>query len=257
MTCYQLMQEIEATVTFSLPDLQISGDQPATVHESTARYLESGPNGEIAFEYRPEAHLEGSLFMFKNSQYADEQIPVVATFYQAVLSGLTPVSEASLTGAENRERLFNASQAYYRRYMAQAISRNMRTVVNSSVSPVLTGTYYNPLNPRIFQNHPSKLALQIILGVMVLCGALAYFFSDMSHTLPHNPCSIAGTMSLLAGSEVCSRAETFSQMTDKEFKEDGWLFSLGWWPSKAGEPHRYGIDFESLGLTRNLIGLDR
>jgi hypothetical protein len=140
--------------------------------------------------------------------------------------------------------------------MAQAISRNMRTATNASVSPVLTGTYYNPLDPRIFQNHPSKLALQIILGVMVLCGALAYFLSDMSHTLLPNPSSIAGTMSLLAGSQVYSRAETFSRMTDKEFKEDGWRFGLGWWPSETGKPYRYGIDIESLGLTRNLIGSD-
>jgi hypothetical protein len=51
--------------------------------------------------------------MFKNSEYADEEFPDVVAFYQAVLFGLIPVSEASLTGAENCERLFNASQAYY------------------------------------------------------------------------------------------------------------------------------------------------
>ena len=107
---------------------------------------------------------------------------MVSTFYQAVLSGETPTSEASLIGTENHERLFNASQPYYQRYMAQAISRDMRTTaVNTSASPSLViGTYYSPLKQRVFQNHPSKLALQIILGSMVLCGTLAYLFSDMA-----------------------------------------------------------------------------
>ena len=218
MTCYQLIEEIDATVSFTLPGLQISLASPPIVHGSTAQYLRARPNGELAFQYRTQANLDGMLYMFNNKTYANPTGAVVSTFHQAMLFGRTPTMEASLIGPDNHERLFNASQAYYRRYMAQVISQNMRTTITpstgslttspSSPATELTGTYYNPLHSaRVYQNNALKLALQIILGVMISCAALAYWMSDMSYTLPHNPCSIAGTMNIIAGSEMCSSPE--------------------------------------------------
>ena len=409
MTCYQLLQEIDATVTFDLPTLQVSSTHPPVLHDSTARYLQSGPNGEIAFQYRLQDNVEGMLYMSRDMPRDSWDIPHISTFYQAVLFGRTPETEASLTGPENQERLFNATQAFYRRYMAQVISQNMRTSsrkgsklamrsaapdpatatpepltgtnleplpsssagtltstyleppissiytgptglyvdassstgtsaslttdslafssLGTAITPVpltgsyysdsfsssptststfspspttssrasptsstapslpalelLTATYLNPLHSaRVYQNNASKITLQVLLSVMALCAALAYWLSDMAHTLPHNPCSIDGTMSLLAGSEMIKgdrnvgagatevgtaiagkagagmigagavrAAKMRSSVKEKELKGNGGhLYSLGWWPvAGAGvegqqAQWRFGID---------------
>ncbi len=59
---------------------------------------------------------------------------------------------------------------------------------------------------RLKQDPTLKLTLQTFLAVMVLGAGLAYTWTRLRHTLPHNPCLIAGAMSLLAGIElVCDR----------------------------------------------------
>ena len=59
---------------------------------------------------------------------------------------------------------------------------------------------------------------------MFLCESLAYLLTDMRRTLPHNPHTIAGSMSLLAGSEMALRAvvpEGAEWMSDEELKKAG------------------------------------
>jgi len=257
MMCYQLMQQVDVNVNISLPDLSISTSSPPIPDETTARYLPAGRSGMEILEYRIEGHMEMQLSVFDQDQYTSTTDQLtdnnVYPFYQAVLLGKDPVHPSLLTGPENHERLINATQAFYRRYMAQAISANMR-VRNDGGAPseTFTGTYIDPTNPRIFQSNASKLALQIVLGAMIVCAALAYSLTSMSKTLPHNPCSIAGTASLLAGSEMCSKRlsillpDGVEWMTDKELDEhkvwNGWLFSMGLWDWKFGEQRRFGID---------------
>lgn len=89
---------------------------------------------------------------------------------------------------------------------------------------------------RLKVNATSKLALQILLGVMTALGLGAWWLTNLRRTLPRNPCSIASTMALLAGSDLCDGPdplipENALSMSKQEQLElfSGWMFSLGWW----------------------------
>lgn len=55
---------------------------------------------------------------------------------------------------------------------------------------------------RVKQNEVSKILLQVLLGVLILFVVAAYPTTRVRNVLPHNPCTIAGTMNLLAGSQT-------------------------------------------------------
>jgi hypothetical protein len=89
--------------------------------------------------------------------------------------------------------------------MAQAVNANMRRGCSASCGILENDLYVTASVPRLKQNFTSALTLIIMLGSMSVCGCLAFALTKMHKVLPHNPCSIAGTMSLLAGSKMCSR----------------------------------------------------
>jgi len=53
---------------------------------------------------------------------------------------------------------------------------------------------------RVKQNEISKILLQVLLGVFIPFVVAAYATTRVRNVLPRNPCTIAGTMNLLAGS---------------------------------------------------------
>jgi hypothetical protein len=254
MICYQLLDEIQSNVTFLPPDFTISTAQPPIPHEDSVRHLASGPHGETSFEYRPQSHITNELKVLGQTQYPNPSLdwPILDNFFLAVLAGKHPIEPANLTGEANQDNLMKAVQGFYRRYMAQAISANMRVSAPSASPEIYAGTWQDPNGWRIKQNVGSKIAIQVFLGIMFVCGTLAYILAKMRHTLPHDPCSIAGVGSLLAGSELCGEQmrrampDGVQWMSDKELKQnrvwEGWLFSIGWWERKGGEAKRFGID---------------
>ncbi|KAI0149172.1 hypothetical protein BJ166DRAFT_58101 [Pestalotiopsis sp. NC0098] len=106
---------------------------------------------------------------------------------------------------------------------------------------------------RIVQNRGPKIALQVLLGVMVLCAAASWLsMLGAGGLLPHSPASIAGAAALLAGGELWKAQEEDRRRAllvpdGAEWIDDGELarlgvwenlvFGLGWWPDG-----RYGID---------------
>merc|ERR1711939_1035989 len=129
------------------------------------------------------------------------------------INGTNKHDPASLVGAENRNALVDAINQFYRTYMAQAISTNMRTSLTSSSrlgrrqSATTSTTTTTVTTPRPVQDKDSKLELQIILGVMTLLAGASWLTTKMRRVLPCNPCSLAGAMSLLAGSDLCHSAD--------------------------------------------------
>jgi Protein of unknown function (DUF3433) len=252
MMCYQLLEEVQTNVTFYLPGFTISASNPPVPDESTVKYLHSSSNGDTAFEFRPQSHLDNEFRMFSETGYGLSDLPSSDPFFQAVLVGRNPVAPEDLVGPENQNKLLTAIQGFYRRYMAQAISANMRVKDTTPTPQTFTGTFMDSGNGRLKQNNAAKITLQVLLGIMFIFGALAYSLTNIRNTLPHDPCSIAGVASLLAGSEMCSESicslipDGAEWMSDKELKQrnvwQGWLFSLGWWDWRWGERRRYGID---------------
>jgi hypothetical protein len=118
--------------------------------------------------------------------------------------------------------------------MAQVINFSMREPIEKEASrprypaSVLDSTHH----VRLMQNNRSKIALQVILGVMALFAVVIYATCfDMRQTLQQSPWSMAGVMSLLADSELCERRimpEGAEFMNEQELGRvlQGWQFSL-------------------------------
>jgi hypothetical protein len=262
LMCYQEMQTVETVATFDLASMSISTTAPPfpqqpVPNENTVQLLQSGPNGETAFSYRIQQHMDQSLSMFNQTQFASANLAEapVDNFFQAVLFGKKPLPISTLVGEENKAVMLQGINAFYRRYMAQAISSNMRVSVNSSRAAAASQTYPGAVysrsqKVRLVQHNRAKLALQISLCIMTALTALACYLTKLDRLVPYNPCTVFGVAALLAGSRMCS-AGTFDELKEGG---DGVKYRLGWWDDNqsAGHPSareetkrvkmRYGID---------------
>lgn len=161
-----------------------------------------------------------------------------------------------LIGAEKADRPVEVTSHLYDQYMAQAISVNMRNAngvpVNDSQEINDALVYHTAY--RLTQNKVSKIILQALLSIIIICNLLAWIFSgNTKDLLYHNPFSIAGTASLIAGSELWSPGfppKDIACLSNEKLEEkktlDGWLFSLGWWTGSGERAQRsskrFGID---------------
>ncbi len=217
LVCDQQLEQVITNVTLKYPEYFISPNHPPIPDESTAILLPSGPNNETAFWWRLESHMEDRFSLFNQSKLVTAEDKAaesrMVTFFQGVFEGKTPMSLDTMLDTDST---FIGTQKFYRRYMAQAISSNMRT--NSTTAstsslrarqttedlPSFTATYTPTVGQaRLIQHKAPKLALQIMLSVMLICGTLAWTLGDFHKVVPWNPCTIAGVAVLFAGSRMC------------------------------------------------------
>jgi len=227
----------------------------------------AGTANATAFQFRPQNHFDDAFAVFNTtngnpfSTQSSSQ-SAVDPFFQGVVFGKTPVPLTSLQLQDDSQRseVRQGILAFYRRYMAQAISLNMRVTLdsNSSVQPqTFEATAATALlDRRVVQNNTSKLVLQLMLTFMSICGVVAVSTMRMRGLLPAcaNPCTIWGQMSLWAGSHYCSDHEPDrNRPPEKDLVRDPMVsssiaeptqrrrFRLGWWHMHDGT-RRYGID---------------
>ena len=235
MTCIQGLEEVQTQTTFTISRDSIQVKSEPFVDESSARWL-TAFNSTYWFT---------NIKTFTSFNVDHNTMLLMDYFYDSVRYGPQGVPVDEFTGPSKAQRFIDVTQHTYRRYMAQLISGTMRKRLNStelaSSPPSYTGIISDVKRLRLKQNATSKLVLQIFLGVMLACGVFVYSFRRTRQLLPHSPYSIAGTMSLLAGSEMIERhvipvgAEF---MDEKELARvfDGYLFSLGWWGDAREKP---------------------
>ncbi|RVX67370.1 hypothetical protein B0A52_09151 [Exophiala mesophila] len=251
MMCYQQVQELNVNLTITLPSMEVSTTKPPIPDESSMKLLSSSTDGETTFPYRIQRHMDQSLSLFNQTKYASANLAdsPVDSFFQGVLFGQHPLPESTLVGSQNQKRIMSAINAFYRRYMAQAISNNMRVARNADISPtVLVDTESSSLEGqitdfsglhRLVQHKGSKLALQIMLSVMTLLGALACALTRLRDLVPHNPCTIFGVASLLAGSRLCSDENGELLREDENENTSSTQeprHRLGWWDENNSAP---------------------
>ncbi|ETI21323.1 hypothetical protein G647_07669 [Cladophialophora carrionii CBS 160.54] len=219
MICYQEIQGLSANVTLRPNSTTIDPNHPPVVQESSV-FLHENPlannSGVNTFDFRIQNNLAQEMTVFNGGSGTPATNPSSTTtydiFFQAVINGTAPHEPASLAGPDNQDVLVDAITRFYQIYMAQAISANMRAPVKSlsdssrvlrRQSSSLTTTSPTTIDtPRLVQDMDSKLILQVLLGIMAALSASAYLLTKFHRVLPCNPCSIAGTMSLLAGSDL-------------------------------------------------------
>ncbi|RFU81514.1 hypothetical protein TARUN_673 [Trichoderma arundinaceum] len=257
IVCYQNIEQVMTNVTWQLPEFSFHPIHLPKTDESTAEFLKTNRSSE-RFPYMLNAWLNGL-----NNPLFNQTVPGpnnTESFYNNIdnfIAALVlakngrPVEE--LAGAKNVENLKNVTQRLYGAYMAQAISLNMRdnsTIENGSPLPTYNGLVTTTGHQRLQQDRGPKIALQAVLGVMVVLGIATRLLLPVRDVLPHNPCSIAGTASLVAGGEIVSRIADLSESEWVESKQVGMermlsngLYSLKWWQDVKGQ-ERYGIDLE-------------
>ncbi|KAI8633044.1 hypothetical protein F5Y19DRAFT_462225 [Xylariaceae sp. FL1651] len=256
MICTQLMAEVEVEATVSVPELRLISAEP---DESTVKYLASGPNGQTAFPYRPQAHLLLEVALWNgNFTFGAFRRPDVITYYPdpnilydgffaLMLHPENSVRLEEIVGVHNQDRLIEEIRTLYRRYMAQVASAKMRVPINSSSqAESFDATWINPDRGVLRQNVASKLGLQVILAVMFVCGISAYLLIDTKNLLYQNPCSIAGLATLLVDSPLCTGqlAENMAEKADwtQNSVWESFTFNLGWRANGEGRKRWYGID---------------
>ncbi|EEH06198.1 conserved hypothetical protein [Histoplasma capsulatum G186AR] len=274
--CNQEIQKIPTEVTFAGdPNLGFVDHTNPPKYNNTRpiELLTNGTNGFSSFSFRVQKLLRPSLETHSKSTSQKGQPPgpeTIDIFHEIIHGSHGDTSPELLMGAENANKLLDVVNHYYRLYMAQVINLTLRKPMgtpetkqswrrqvagnnnnnhdrdndsdaSSALNPPSRQNFTGTLHiatPRLKSNFGPKLALQLILAVMVILGCLAVFTMRLRETLPHNPCSIAGTMSLLAGSELCESGGKLlpsgaERMGDSElrsvFDGQGLLFGLGWW----------------------------
>ena len=207
LTCAQRIQELEATVTLLLPDLTIDRTNPPTPDEASRRYV-----GNV-HQFPVVPHLQSLGILPSKANRSDIDVEELGRFFAAIVHGKDGIPAAELVGEANTSRLTAAVSKMYGRYMAQVISRKMRVpLLNTSKPQTLQASLTQRL-PRLVQHSAPKLVLQILLGLMMLCGILSWILMPSVRILPHDPCSIAGSACLLAGNEFWGHGK-------KEWDED-------------------------------------
>ncbi|KAF7561492.1 hypothetical protein G7046_g2643 [Stylonectria norvegica] len=263
LMCYQNIEEVTANVTWEIPDFAFGNSTLPTVDESTASLLKN-KNGSHRFEFAVNAWLmtlsdsvyNRTLPGPNGTEYSNNDVD---EFIKAAVNSKDSRPLDEIVGSKNVDNLEKVATQLYQTYMAQAISINMRSNSTSegSMFPSYTGNLTTAGHRRLRQNKSPKIALQAMLATMVACAIATTLLIRVREVLPHNPCSIAGTASMLAGGEIATRplipfgAEWRS---DRELREVGVfendVYSLKLWDGRDGSlppRKRYGIDVDRPG----------
>lgn len=215
MVCYQEIQSLRANVTFRINSTVIDTLHLPVIQNGSTTAMENpaSKSGAKSFDFRIQNNLAQEMNLFSGGSGAPATDPsyaeTVDIYFQAIINGTNKHDPASLVGTDHQKDLLDAINEFYQIYMAQAINTNMRGPLNTTSSRVLrrqdpsTTTTVTITRSRLVQHNPSKMTLQILLGIMTILAGGAMLTTKMRHVLPCNPCSIAGTMSLLAGSDLC------------------------------------------------------
>lgn len=254
--CYQQLEQVMTNVTFSYPDFIINSTIPPIPLEETAIVI-SQNDTQHWFDISLNT-LIGSLQELPDGITGRNYIN---SFIQALSWSHDGVPLDQLYNNGDISSLNAAANRLYGRYIAQAVSANMRT----PTPPTNGKTSYNinqqPSNytatlshhkKRLHQNRGPKIALQAMLAFLAVCAMATYLVMDTRRVVPHNPCSIAGTMSLLAESEMCRTREVIPEGAEWKSGQElrragvfgGLLFRMGWW---GGSEETTGADGEKGG----------
>jgi hypothetical protein len=158
------------------------------------------------------------------------------TFFQTIVSGTMGVDPTSLIGTGGGDALYKAIDTLYR-----DMRRPWTDVSPAEIKTVMATGSKPGDRMRIIQNAVTKWILQGMLLTITTSGALAYWLTDMRYILPHEPCSIAGRASLLAGSRLCGElgSEGTRLWSEEQLRDTGFLagrrLRLGWW-DEDGRP---------------------
>jgi hypothetical protein len=228
MLCYQRIRSVTASFSTLSNTTAIDSSKPITVDQSDNTLLDnpqSTSGDPSVFNFRIQDHLQQQIQPFPDTN--DAASFDLDGFFQGMLhTDSRLIDPASLAGVDNQNVLLRAIMIFYRVYMAQAISMNMRipfdgesTFANSTLigslsprqatagAPILGRVPTTIRSPRLVQARTTKILLQALLGLTSVLMISGWALTRFRRVLPVNPLSIAGAMSLLAGSDLAHSAD--------------------------------------------------
>ena len=250
--CYQQLDSIPTNATLNYPDLSVATTTPPIPIESLSQPIPANTANVTAFSFRPEIHFTRQLALFNQDAFAsnNEGSTPIDPFFQAVLFGKHPIPiyHLSSTDPTHQTLVMTAIQGVYRRYMAQAISLNMRS--QATTNKTLAATLHIPHSHLVVhQSRTSKLILQIMLATTFVLMSAAIRLTYMKETLRYNPCTIAGQAAPWAGSDFVrnERGEINEDMMGMDNGDLGqrlmrWEFRMGWWEREGAKGRRWGLE---------------
>jgi len=265
LLCSQQIEEVGLRVTYDSSSAIfpiLNTDIAPVPIEGASRFLTNGTEGVDTFPYRPQTYTDpssqgggdvGRLPSFSQPSNAHVLDDLDGLFRHIVYRPNGTALEDML-GKANQSRLIESVQQAYSRYMSLVIDKQFRRnlTAEEGFTHVINGTVQLQVS-RLKMTYGSKLALEIMLGVMTLLGAIAFVLADLRGTLPRKPTSIASAMGFFAGSDLCTGSNPLLSTgprwpSEKELDEalDGWLFALGWW-SKSVEAQSSGNESDNDG----------
>jgi hypothetical protein len=256
-TCFPCVDQVEVNTTFSLPAFDLMS---TAVDVSSTR---------VFTENLSHVHLDIAAALPSPGPAAHYHYDNVFSVLVHGSSKVEPTAITDFMGAKNFPRLSTALSRLYRTVLVQKLSLKTRintppppsadlhAVVAAATSPRIPGTLNEPDRVRLQQSLASTRIIDRIIIAMIICTALSFFLMKTDKVLPINPCSIAASASLLAGSRLVN-PESGVLPSASEWHDDKMLkvsklfqastFSLKWWQGKKqdgnGDQIRYGIDID-------------
>jgi Protein of unknown function (DUF3433) len=244
IACSQYIESIPAVLIFTVPDLKLDTSNPPVLHEDQASIA-----SRLAWDFK-------DIFAYgsPDSQFPELDPILLDHFFDVVVNGIDGIPVEELLGSQKQQNFIDAVQHVYRVYMAQVLGNDMRSPSATSlftstgdqttnqvgkfktrtteIGTQLKAFVHDTTRLRIIQNRTQKTTLQVILAVMAACLLIGWRDLHASgRLLPHNPCTIAGRMSFVAGTKlVRSIADNADEgEVHKRYNEHGQSLRLGWW----------------------------
>ncbi|KAI5247090.1 hypothetical protein E4T42_06072 [Aureobasidium subglaciale] len=194
LSCKQVVDEVQVNATLLYPSMELDPlIAPKVLEGVTTNVVDTERNGSVEtwqVGYQFDKWDTSQIIVTGGTSRARNQ--QVSRYYQMVVNGtreVRPVPLDHMIGEANIDNFSKATQGLYGIYTAQLLSTKKQdlftpTSVQASIEAMTEW--------RDKQHEPSKIVLQVILGIMAVCGLLKWLCMETKEVLPHNPCTIAG-----------------------------------------------------------------
>ena len=207
--CYQKLQTVSVNITFQQNTTDFDPGFSIPPPQDSSVTPENNPSGSTdVFDFRIQNNLNRQL-----GTYLTQVTPNIDSFFQSMINGSIQMPLDRLMNS--RQMALMGINHTYRLYMAQVINAMMRQTLDSTNSRLLTRQQSTLpdlrttiTTSRLVQDSTSKNILHAFLAMSSIFLLGGYVLTKMRNVLPCNPISIAGTMSLLAGSDLVYSPDT-------------------------------------------------
>ncbi|KAI9146825.1 hypothetical protein HJFPF1_13393 [Paramyrothecium foliicola] len=247
--CHQNLEQVDVDVRFNLPEYSLDSSHIPIPDETSAKPIHQS-NGLISFEFDQTNFIEAFSYhvLHKAVTVLHGSAPVEEPLLKAAVLGRESCLADNLIGEENTGNLSTAIDGMYQRFMAQAISTQMRVDLEHDGLPdSFKGSLTVDGIERLVQDRTSKNMLQVILGILIGCAIINYCALPFRDTLPCNPNSIAGIAVLIHRGSLLPKRKHESKQKESRLQIaiiDTKTYSLKWWREPEGTM-RYGIDVDT------------